>query len=290
MLFIKDMFCYNICPRRLRGGYLNKEKNMYKKILFSMMGVVLTAAVVFASDTLKVRASQDYISMEAEIAEPFNTLVVNGDIDVVFDQQEEVSARVYGSENLVKLVRVNVNKGSLYIGFDQPVIIRGRKDLQVRVTGPELSKIVTSDKGEVEIPRGLITQDLEIEASDRSEVSLKRVEAENILVNASGRADVSVERILKANTLVARSSGHAELEFSGAADKVELENRSREDIDAGDLRAQFVTASAYGWGDISCRASEELTASAHSWGKVEYEGFPKELHKSGKTNRIVRED
>ena len=263
---------------------------MYKKILLSMMGVVLAAAVVFASDTLKIRASQDYISTEAEIAQPFNTLVVNGDIDVVFDQQEEVSARIYGSENLVKLVRVNVNKGALYIGFDQPVIIRGRKDLQVRVTGPELSKIVTSDKGEVEIPRGLITQDLEIEASDRAEVSLKRVEAGNILVNASGRADVSVERILKANTLIARSSGHAELEFSGVADKVELENRSREDIDAGDLRAQFVSASAYGWGDISCRASEELTASAHSWGKVEYEGFPKELHKSGKTNRIVRED
>ncbi len=263
---------------------------MRKKLLVSILGLFLAAAPVFAGDTLKVRASQDYISTEVELTEPFDSLALDGDIDVVFEQQDEVSARVYGAENLVKLVRVNVKDSTLYIGFDQPVVIRGRHDLQVRVTGPELSKITVSDKGEVDVRRGLVTKDLEITASDRAEVSLSRVEAENILVEASGRADVSLERIVKVDNLVARSSGHAEMEFSGVADKVELENRSREDIDAGDLRAAVVNAATYGWGDISCRASKELNAAAHSWGKVEYEGFPEELHKSGKASRIVRED
>ena len=263
---------------------------MQKKLWLCLLGVLLLAAPVFSGDVLKVRASQDYISTEVEIEEPFDSLLVDGDIDVTFEQDDKVSARVYGSENLVELVNVRVEGSTLHIGCDRPVVIRGRRDLQVRVTGPELAKIVVSDRGEVDVRRGLITKDLEIDASDRAEVSLSRVEAENIVVTASDRADVSLSRILKADSLIARSSGHAELEFSGTAGTVELENRSREDIDAGDLRAEVVTASAHGWGDISCRASQELNAAAYSWGKVEYEGFPEELHKSGKTNRIVRED
>lgn len=263
---------------------------MQKKLLLAVMGLLLAAAPLFAGDVLKVRASQDYISTDAEIEEPFDTLVVDGDIDVSFEQGDDLSARIYGAENLVKMVRVTSDGSTLRVGFERPVVIRGRRDLQVRLTGPELSKIVVSDRGEVDVRRGLATKDLEIEASDYAEVNLSRVEAENIVVNASGRADVSLERILKADNLTARSSGHAEMEFSGTAGNVELVNRSREDIDAGDLRAEVVNASAHGWGDISCRASKELNAAAHSWGKVEYEGFPEELHKSGKTNRIVRED
>ena len=150
---------------------------MQKKLWLCLLGVLLLAAPVFSGDVLKVRASQDYISTEVEIEEPFDSLLVDGDIDVTFEQDDKVSARVYGSENLVELVNVRVEGSTLHIGFDRPVVIRGRRDLQVRVTGPELAKIVVSDRGEVDVRRGLITKDLEIDASDRAEVSLSRVEA-----------------------------------------------------------------------------------------------------------------
>ncbi len=263
---------------------------MLKKACMFIMGALLLGmAPAFAGDTLKVRASQDYLSSDAKITEPFNAIVVDGDVDVNFEQAREVSARVYGAENLVKLVRAEVKDGVLYVGFNRPVVIRGKKELQVRVTGPELNKITVSGKGEVDVKRGLVTDELFIQASDRGEVNVSGLEARNIRVEASGRADVSLERIVKAASLTARSADRAELEFSGTVNSADFENRGSEDIDAGDLRASSVKAVTYGRGDISCRASVELDAASYGWGKVEYEGFPERLTKSGKTHRIVRD-
>ena len=223
---------------------------MKKYLVFPLIAII---SLLIPSCILGGLASGVYgngeVVEEVRELDGFTGIIVSSGIDVYLTQDDVFSVKVVADENLMEIIKTEVNGRMLNVGVDKRRIRRAESK-KVYVSLPELDKLRISSAGDCEGETSFSCTELDIEISSAGDLKLD-VEADEIHVNIS-------------------SSGDARL--SGSVNELRATLSSAGDLNAYDLKAKRVDVNVSSAGDAKVYASEELNMVSSSAGNIHYKG------------------
>lgn len=240
---------------------LEKMKASIKLILSAVTITLLISSCTIWEDG--IRPSKHYITRSYNIGD-FNKIDAStlASIHYVQSADSSTSLEIYGSDNIVPLIKVYVENGTLYLTTKKNKKINNSGKLKIQIKTPDLHAIYFKGVGDIYVDSGLRTQSLEVESKGVGNIKIKNLVCESVNINSLGVGDVEIE---------------------GTAQTVTLRSKGVGNIEADELKAQNVEASSMGIGSISCFAANKLNASVKGIGGINYKGNPehKNLSKGG---------
>jgi hypothetical protein len=233
-----------------------------KNILFLAIAIVLlTTSSCCAGFAKGIRPSKNYITRDFKIGH-FDKLDLTTVADVYYTQSTDgsVSLQIYGSDNLVELVNVEVKDSTLILSMKKKNI--KKVDLKINISSPDLQRIKSRGVGNLHIKDKMETTDLTIRNEGVGNIKINDISCRELDLNVEGVGNVNIQ---------------------GKAEKVSLVSQGVGNIDAANLESKSVTATSSGVGNISCYATQSINAEVSGVGNISYKGNPtdKQLKKSG---------
>ena len=193
-------------------------------------------------------------------ASGFNAVTISGGIDLYITQGNSFSVKVEAAEDLQEKIFTEVHNGTLEIYFKSKDIfnwsLRSR-NMKARVTMPDLTRI---------------------NASGGSDVYSQNVWKVNELnITASGGSDIKFE--LTGGKLGCKASGGSDMTLRGKISVFMINATGGSDVNAKDLQAVKVNATASGGSDINVNVMTELIAAANGGSDIYYKGNPTKVTK-----------
>lgn len=284
-------------------------KRILTPILLAVCIAALSAQPADAQKRRKVDASNNYITRELGDPGPFDEIRISGFGDVEFRQTTGPRAvSIYGADNILQYLRVERSGNRLEVSTDtKNVDIRGRHRLKVYVSGPGIVKATSSGASDITIKGPLRASTLLLDVSGAGDIEFESIECDKLSIRMSGAGDIEGRRI-KAETVGIEVSGAGDVDIDDiAATGVKVSVKGAGDVDvagktvnasytvsgsadisAGALRAEHVTATVSGVGEISCYAGKSLKASTSGMGSIVYDGNPAEVDIKGRNPGIRR--
>lgn len=199
-----------------------------KYLLALFLAVLLLSACNFRG----VRGSGD-LDRETRTVENFKEIEVGGAFEVFIKVGENTSLEIEGDDNLLQYIRTRVKGDRLEI--DTRKNIRPKKDLVIRITTPELEKIISSGASTVSVSNinsevfkiilsGASSINLDgstdkfrVEMSGAGSLDAYNLKAKDVDISISGAcsADVYASEYLDAEV-----SGVGSIEYAGNPSKV----------------------------------------------------------------------
>lgn len=254
------------------------------KTMKTMTAIVLLAACTTACSqqkhsynsgsifSEKVKGSKNYVTKEIRL-EKFTKIQLTGSADVTYTQQAgKQKVEVYTSDNIVDLVDIHVDGGTLCIGFKKNVNVSYDK-LEIRLCSEELDAIALTGSGDVLLKNGVETDELKLSITGSGDIDGSNIRCDNLDIQVSGSGDVKLQEIVAAKTAVS-IAGSGDITLKGRTDKAKYSIAGSGDIIAVGLVARQVSAAIAGSGDITCHATEQLKARTSGSGSIGYEGNP----------------
>ncbi|NER15719.1 head GIN domain-containing protein [Spongiivirga citrea] len=224
-----------------------------------ILGIILSLLVSSCAFDINLgegeRGNGNVISEDRNASESFTRISAQEGLDVYVTQGETASIQVEADENIMELIRTDIDNGRLRIHADKNI---GRATKKVYVTLPVIEALEASSGAD------LITKNI--------------IKTETIRLKSSSGADLIVK--VSANEVDADSSSGADIRLSGEAKKLIAEASSGSDIKASDFNVEDCNASASSGSDILVSVSGKLIADASSGGDIRYRGEPKSISKN----------
>ena len=187
---------------------------------------------------------------ERTVSQDFSAVKGSAGLYVYLTKGDQDKIVVEADENLMEIIKTEVNNGQLHIKATQNI---GRsKSKKVHVTYTSLDRIEASSGADV--------------------IGNSVIENENLILRSSSGADLEVDVIAK--EVYADVSSGADLKVSGNAEKLIAEASSGSDLNARDLEVNVCKASASSGADITVNVKEEITGKASSGADIRYYGNP----------------
>ncbi len=216
-----------------------------------------------------VRSSNHYVTQPVtKTLGDFTHIEVAGSVDVDFTMGATQEISLYGADNVIQYIKLDVNNGVLTVSLEDNVSVIGDAELTVLVTAPKLNSALITGSGDIEI-RNLTTDAFDIEVMGSGDVDVNYIACTNVKASVGGSGDI---------------------ELQGNAERAEYIIMGSGDIDAENFRVKDVVAENHGSGDIDCYAENSLKANAQGSGSITYKGTPRQLETQGRTSRIGRDD
>ena len=233
-----------------------------KNILFLVIAIVLlTTSSRCVSIGNGVSPSKNYITRDFKVS-GFDILDLNTVADIEYTQSTDGSSslQIYGSDNIVELVNVDVKDNTLILNMKKKSI--NKTDLKISISSPNLQSIKTSGVGNFNIK--------------------DKLEAANLKVKNEGVGNIKINDI-SCQELDLRTEGVGNVQIQGKVEKASLTSQGVGNIDASNLESKSVIATSDGVGSISCHATQSIHARVNGVGGISYKGNPteKDLKKNG---------
>lgn len=254
----------------------------------------------FAMLTLSVQCNIDgfnTIKGEGEVAEKefdlstFEELSLANGWDVKLVQANENKLVVKANENLIEELKIDEADQSLKIGTKSNDNI-GKADSKLITLyfDGDLSKLKASSGVNLFAPEQLKFKDIEVSSSSGSEVELNiesqklncssssgskmtlKISSTDVIANSSSGSDLEITG--KSKSLNANSSSGSDLKIEGYTDNLNADSSSGSSIDAKNLKALNITASASSGSRIGVYPIETLKAKSSSGASVKYLNKP----------------
>lgn len=203
-----------------------------------------------------IRGNGNIKSQERDITKNFSAIHVSQGIDVYLTTNNTKKLTVEADENIIDLLKTEVNDGTLKIYFKKNVW--RTKSRKVYLSVPSLSSIVATSG-----------------ASVRFENSLK---ADKLSLRATSGADIYAH--VEITDLSSETTSGADIKISGFANNFEASATSGSDIKAYDLKVDYVKAKVTSGADVRVYAVKEINAKATSGGEIKYNGNPTVVNKT----------
>jgi hypothetical protein len=219
-------------------------------ILLSVLCVVLPRCSSFILSGPAVAGSGNIVSENRPVSQ-FDRVSVSGSGQLSIVQGDQESLTVETDDNLVPLIKSEVDGGSLTIGS---------KNVNLKPTKP--------------IHYTLRLKNLkELHLSGSLEAEAQSLRTGQLLVALSGSGSVSVEK-LEAGDLDAQISGSGGIELAGKAGRQEIGISGSGKYRAGNCESQKTAVHISGSGSATVRATSSLDAEVSGSGDVTYYGSP----------------
>ena len=223
------------------------------KTVKNLSAVLFTAVILLVSCSVLGERGNGNVEKQERKVSAFNAIEVAGAFDVYLSLGTTQSVVVEADENLLPLIRTEVIGSTLRIDNKKP--IHDPKSLKVFITVTDLKRIEVSGAVDLQTQNKLTLTELAIEISGATEATL----------------EIAVQK------LVISSSGGSELNFSGMANRVDLDVSGAVEIHAYELLAETVSLSISGAGEAEINVTKELNADISGAANVRYKGDPQKV-------------
>ena len=129
---------------------------------------------------------------------PFNAITLSGSADIIYQQDANTHFEIYGSDNIISILKIYVDKNTLFIKYPNNINIRDRGTLEIRVSSPELNSMGINGSGNIQLTNSIQTK-------------------KNVEVNINGSGDISCNVSEK---LSAQFTGGGSLSYKGNPQEV----------------------------------------------------------------------
>lgn len=204
------------------------------------------------------------ISTDSRNLGGFTTVAVSGKYQVQIVAGKVPAVQITADENLLSSISTDIQNRVLSIHGPQQVSLKPSQDIVVKVIATNLSGIDTSGNTQVSVER-LNGQDLNIDMSGTSTVDVSKVSGDN---------------------LIAVLSGDGQLKVVGQIKNLQITSSGNNVIEAKNLISQQAQLDLSGTSQASVAAQQTLMIKASGDTKVTYYGNPKKVTQdiSGQAN------
>ncbi len=199
------------------------------------------------------KGNGNVVTDSRSVTDEFTRISASEGIMVYVTQADDFKIEVEADDNVIDLIRTDINNGKLRIHAEENI---GRATKKVYVSLPSITELSASSGSHLETEN--------------------TIKSDNLVVDGSSGALLKIE--LVANDLEIDASSGANLNISGQTDNADIDVSSGGNINAKQLESNNCVADASSGGNVQIQVSEFLRADASSGGNISYSGSP-ELEK-----------
>jgi len=180
------------------------------------------------------------------------------------------SVELVAQQNILDILRTEVNNGVLSIFYKNNVNVRSRDDVRVRITMPLVDYLKISGSGNMDLVGNQSSNTLDLQISGSGNISLQQANVNSSLdawISGSGNINI-----------YGGQAAHTELHISGSGD-----------MDLLGLTTQTADTRISGSGSMRVKVVQNLKAQISGSGSVRYSGSPlisTQISGSGKVQPI----
>ncbi|MET3028877.1 head GIN domain-containing protein [Flavobacterium sp. UW10123] len=218
--------------------------------------LLLALAAFFANSTVnaqnKVQGNGKIVT-ETRSTGDYDGIKIAGSFDVDLVSGKEGKITLKGEENLLAVIKVEVEDNSLKIYVEKGTQIRtSNGKIQVTVPFEKISELSLAGSGDIQ--------------------SKDVIKNDNLAVKLSGSGNFNLP--VDTNNLELHVSGSGNIHLKGTADKLTTKLSGSGDIDASSLKSKVVEANVSGSGNSKVTCAESITARVAGSGNIKYIGNP----------------
>jgi hypothetical protein len=206
-------------------------------------------------------------SEDREVA-GFRTIAVTGSGEVIITPGAAPALTIEAEDNLLPLIRSDVEGGKLTLGFKSNTWVKATKPIVFRLTVAELDAVSVAGSGTVTAGK-LVGDKFDLSISGSGDATLKEIDVKALNVSLSGSGSFAASG----------SAGEATFGISGSGS-----------VKAPDLAASAVTVKISGSGDADVRAAESLDVGVSGSGDVTYRGDPKVTKRISGSGSVTKKE
>ncbi len=236
------------------------------KTILKLTTVVVLFIITTSCMMNGIRGNGNIETQERNISEDFTGIKVSQGIDVYLTSNNSTKLTVEADENIIDLLRTEVDDGTLKIYFDKNVWRATSRKVYLSV--PTINSVITTSGATVKFENTLKT--------------------DKLVLRATSGADIYA--YVDVTDLQSKTTSGADIKIKGLAKNFEASATSGSDIKATDLKADYVTARVTSGADIKVYAIKEINAKATSGGDIKYSGNPKVVNKTKNSGGHIRRD
>ncbi|GAA3739528.1 head GIN domain-containing protein [Flavobacterium ginsengisoli] len=223
---------------------------MKKSILLLALAIFFTNSTVNAQN--KIQGNGKVVT-ETRSTRDYDGIKVAGSFDVDLVSGKEGKITIKGEENLLAVIKVEVEDNSLKIYVEKGTQIRTSSGkIQVTVPFEKISELSLAGSGDI--------QSKDVIKNDKFSIKL----------SGSGNFTLPVDT----NNLELNVSGSGNVRLKGTATNFSAKLSGSGDINAADLKSKVVEANVSGSGNSKVACDESLTARVSGSGNIRYVGNP----------------
>lgn len=223
---------------------------MKKSIQLLVCGAFLMGFIANAQSS-KIKGNGKVVT-ETKTTGDYDAIKVGGSFDVNLVAGKEGKIILKGEENLLSVIKVEVEDNTLKIYVDKMVNIRPTSKIEITVPFEKISAVSLAGSGNLKTKDQIKSETFAAKLAGSGNVNLN-VDSNNFELNLSGSGDV----ILK-----------------GSADKFTSKLAGSGNVNASDLKSKNVEANVAGSGNSIVNCEGSLTARVAGSGNIKYFGNP----------------
>lgn len=233
---------------------VSKKSQMKNVVRIVLIIIVISVLAVFAASCKwtigLVRGSGDIETEERDVS-GFDEVYLEGIGNLIITQGDEESLVIEADDNIISLIRTDVFRHRLTIGFKRGYNFIPISKIKYHLTVIDLDEISLSGAGDVDCDN-FSTDQLEFEIDGAGDIDFN-INAERIKTTSSGAGDITL---------------------SGKVDSQEIDISGVGKYDAEELESRECSIGLSGAGSVTVNTSEELDISISGVGNVYYVGSP----------------
>lgn len=227
------------------------------------VGVLFLCSLLLATagnaQTKRVKASGKYETKEVKV-QNFDKIKLLGSPTVVYTQSDKPQLKIYGSDNVLDLVKCEVSKGTLTISFKENTSIEFGKEgrLKIIASSPSLTNALLQGSGDI-LLNG-------------------KLKCSNLTLILQGSGDINAEDVVCVNDFAATLQGSGDIAVKNSihADKVALNLMGSGDLNICNLVANSAAATLQGSGDLKVKGKNvagNVTVGLMGAGDLDFVGI-----------------
>lgn len=225
-----------------------------------LLAVLLMAAMLWATTAQAgwfdrgVKGSGDMVTQNREVGQ-FDRVETAGSWDVTVVVGQEQSLKLTFDDNIIDLIRTEVDDGTLEIYSEESFSTKRRS--RVEITVPTLREVRSSGSGDI---------------------SVDRLEAERFDFDLSGSGDFVLSG--KVGEMTVRLKGSGDGTLRGEAEILDVKISGSGDIDAADMKAKEAFVRVSGSGNVNVNCTDLFDGRVSGSGDIAYSGKPADVNTS----------
>lgn len=227
-----------------------------KKLIFTIAILACsftTAEAQWWTGSKKVTGNGDMTTQNRRVSD-YDQISLEGSMDVELIAGREGNLKVEAESNLIEYVLTEVSGGKLKISVENGINLQPSRNKTIKITVPfeSLDQVSLTGSGDI--------------------YTSNPINSGEFTVQLTGSGDIKLH--LDAASVKGTLTGSGDIKLRGTTRTFECRVTGSGDFQAYDLKAEFVSASVSGSGDVQVSPMQELRARITGSGDITYWGDP----------------
>lgn len=237
------------------------------------MAALLLLTTVTALSSTPIKPSSTLVTKRVSGIGHFDEIVTNGIVNVEYSQSRDGKTTVWvcGNDNLVDLVEMSSEGGTLQISMKKCDFSGGNASLKVIASSPSLSSATTCGPASIIMKSPLSGSDITLTTTGPGNIEAAGMAYDKFTATVTGPGGIDIEsiRVGEANLHI---TGSGNVNIAGTAERTIMNVAGSGSIDASALAAATASGNVTGAGGMSLKCTEQVEVKLAGSGSVRVRG------------------